>query len=155
VGTAQVRVVFLKNASDRDTTFSVAVDEEGAFEVTPKMGRLPALSQGVPVKIRFAPRHPMNYCRRVTVLIEDALPVFCDLLGTGFIRAKGEVKEQRPAPLRFAHIMAFRNRALAGLGALSPDELDELYEGQGQGQGQGHAAAAALFAQVRPYLGSI
>ena len=41
--------------------------------------------------------------------------------------------------------MAFRNRALAGLGALSPDELDELYEGQGQGP----AAAAALFAQVR------
>ena len=40
--------------------------------------------------------------------------------------------------------MAFRNRALAGLGALSPDELDELYEGQGQGP-----AAAALFAQVR------
>ena len=52
------------------------------------MGRVPALSPGVPIRIRFAPQHPMNYCRRVTVLVEDALPLFCDLLGTGYVRAK-------------------------------------------------------------------
>jgi hypothetical protein len=128
VGNAEVRVLFLKNGTDKETSFYVVVDEESVFEVEPKMGRIPALSQGVPIKLRFAPQRPINYCRRVTILIEDALPLFYDVMGTGYIRAKGEIKEQRPAPLRFAHIMAYRNRALNGVGHLSPDELDDLYE---------------------------
>ena len=36
-----------------------------------------------------------------------------DAMGTGYVVAKGEVQEQRPAPLRHAHVQAFRNRCLA------------------------------------------
>jgi hypothetical protein len=43
----------------------------------------------------------------------------------------GEVREQRPAPLRHAHIQAFRNRAAAGLGHLSPEELDRMLDEEG------------------------
>ena len=140
VGSAEVRVLFLKNTTDKETTFCIAVDEEGVFEVEPKMGRIPALTQGIPIKVRFAPQRPINYYRRVTIRLEDALPLCYDVLGTGFIRAKGEIKEQRPAPLRFAHIMAYRNRAMAGLGGMNPDELDALYES--------NQASQHLFAQV-------
>lgn len=35
-----------------------------------------------------------------------------DTMGTGYLSAKGEVQEQRPAPLRHAHVQAFRNRCV-------------------------------------------
>jgi hypothetical protein len=43
----------------------------------------------------------------------------------------GEVKEQRPAPIRHAHIQAFRNRVAAGMGHLNAEELDKLLDEQG------------------------
>ena len=53
--------------------------------------------------------------------------LFVDLLGTAYISAAGEVKEQRPAPLRHAHVQAARNRQAAGLGRASPDELEKMH----------------------------
>ena len=81
----------------------------------------------VPVKLLFQPDKPINYYRRLFLLVEHRMPLFVDLLGTAFVPARGEVKEQRPAPLRHAHLQASRNRVAAGLGQASPDELEELF----------------------------
>jgi Abnormal spindle-like microcephaly-assoc'd, ASPM-SPD-2-Hydin len=64
-------------------------------------------------------------------VLEQQLPVLLDCIGTGHIHAKGECKEQRPAPLRHAHIQAFRNRCDVGMSLLSSDELDKLLESGG------------------------
>ncbi|CAN0370946.1 unnamed protein product, partial [Phaeothamnion confervicola] len=49
-------------------------------------------------------------------------------MGTGYLPAHGDAKEQRPAPIRHAHVQAFRNRQGRGLGALSSEELEQLLE---------------------------
>jgi hypothetical protein len=127
LGAISTRVFFLKNESTRDALFCMAADARGVFRVEPRQGVVPA-GMETSVKMTFTPEHPINYYRRLFVLISEALPLFVDVYGNGFIRAKGEVKEQRPAPLRHAHIQAYRNRCVEGKGDLSPDELDDIYE---------------------------
>jgi hypothetical protein len=128
VGKVETRLLYLRNDSPRDVPFSVIGDENGIFKMTPKQGIVPALVKSFPVKVVFVPPKPINYYRRFFVLVGDAQPLFYDCLGTGFIRAKGEVKEQRPAPIRHAHVQAYRNRSVQGFGGLNPDELDALHE---------------------------
>jgi hypothetical protein len=60
-------------------------------------------------------------------------------------RAAGEIKEQRPAALRHAHVQAHRNRSIKNLGGLNPDELDILYNQNNYGEED-------YFAQVGIYL---
>jgi hypothetical protein len=90
--------------------FCVVANEECTFKLFPKQGIIPALASMYPVKITFSPDSPINFYRRMFILVSDALPLFMDCMGSGYIRAKGEIKEQRPWPLRHAHIQAYRNR---------------------------------------------
>ena len=131
VGKVETRILYLRNDSHRDAAFSIIADENGTFKMHPKQGIIPALFKSFAVTIVFSPPKPNNYYRRFFVLVGDALPLFYDCLGTGYIRAKGEVKEQRPAPIRHAHIQAYRNRLVQKVGHLSPDELDYLYDTNG------------------------
>ena len=131
VGVTESRTIFLKNHSHVPTNFSVVGDPLGIFIFEPSSGVIPALLE-VHFKITFTPSKPINYYRRVFVLIGDALPLLLDVMGTGYIRAKGEVKEQRPAPLRHAHVQAYRNRCAAGLGNMGPDEMDEMVKNEGR-----------------------
>jgi hypothetical protein len=140
IGKVATRIMYIRNDSQRAVPFCVVADENGAFQMSPKQGIIPPLTKQFAVILVFAPSKPMNYYRRFFVLVEDALPLFYDCLGTGFIRAKGEIKEQRPAPIRHAHVQAFRNRNGQGMGVLSPDELDSLYENP--------EAPSSFFAQI-------
>ena len=128
VGKVETRLLYLRNDSPRDTPFCVVADELGTFQMFPKQGIIPALYKQYPIKVIFAPPLPINYYRRFFILIGDSMPLFYDCLGTGYIRARGEIKEQRPAPLRHAHVQAYRNRSVQGMGVLSPDELDRIYD---------------------------
>jgi hypothetical protein len=128
VGKVETRLLYLRNDSNRDTPFCIVADEGGTFQMFPKMGIIPALYKQYPVKVIFTPPKPINYYRRFFVLVGDCMPLFYDCLGTGYIRARGEIREQRPAPLRHAHVQAYRNRSVQGMGGLSPDELDRLYD---------------------------
>jgi hypothetical protein len=130
VGTVVTRIFFLKNFSGMSTYFSVQGDEEGVFQIYPNKGHIPAAVE-VPVKLTFCPQLPINYYRRIFVLINDALPLLFDVMGTGYIRAHGEIKEQRPAPIRHAHVQAYRNRCTQGLDRLNPDEMDLMLSEQG------------------------
>jgi len=128
VGKVETRLLYLRNDSIRDTPFSVIADELGTFQMFPKQGIIPAGYKQYPIKVIFAPPKPINYYRRFFILVGDSMPLFYDCLGTGYIRAKGEIREQRPAPLRHAHVQAYRNRSVQGMGGLSPDELDRIYD---------------------------
>ena len=87
---------------------------------------------------------------------QNRLPLFVDLLGTAYVPARGEIKEQRPAPLRHAHVQAFRNRIHAGLGGASPDELERILQNATEGGTQSHLPKtsegdSALFAKIGPH----
>ena len=58
--------------------------------------------------------------RRIFCLLENQQPLVLDAMGTAYIVAKGEVQEQRPAPLRHAHVQAFRNRYRYNITDLEP-----------------------------------
>jgi hypothetical protein len=135
IGKKESRLLFLKNDSNKESSFSIVADYAGVFQIEPQQGIIPALTQYCPIKIVFCPQEPINYYRRMFVLISDGQPLFFDIMGTGFIRAKGETKEQRPAPLRHAHVQAYRNRLIDGIADLSPDQLDEINrEGLGKSE---------------------
>jgi hypothetical protein len=106
------------------------MQESGTFKLSKYSGEIPARLD-VSVRIDFTPGTPTNFYQRVFVLIEHAMPLFFDVMGTGYISPRGEVKEQRPAPLRHAHVQAFRNRVAAGYERLSPMELEDVLEREG------------------------
>jgi hypothetical protein len=128
LGEVSSRIIILKNDSVKPISFYIKSDLDGTFSISPRQGIIPALLQYYPVKLVFKPVKPINYYRRFFILVGDSLPTFIDALGSGYIRAKGEIKEQRPWPLRHAHIQAYMNRTVFGLGRVSPDELDGMYE---------------------------
>ncbi|KAG5175992.1 hypothetical protein JKP88DRAFT_259052 [Tribonema minus] len=128
VGGASTRVVTLSNAAAAPCRFSVAVPHRNSSVFKAQL------------TLCFSPPSPSNYYRRFFILLEGQLPLVLDCMGTGYIPARGEIREQRPAPLRHAHVQAFRNRAEAGLGRLSPEELDAMVDG---GMAPPLAAAAA------------
>ena len=125
-GKGETRILLLKNNSASDAHFSIMSGNDGAFKMSPRSGVIKAEAPPFAVVLSFNPNLPINYYKRVWVAVGDALPQFFDCMGSGYIRAKGDIKEQRPAPLRHAHIQAYRNRVVAGLGALNPDELDAM-----------------------------
>lgn len=55
----------------------------------------------------------LSLSRRVFCLLENQQPLVLDAMGTAYVVARGEVQEQRPAPLRHAHVQAFRNRYMS------------------------------------------
>ena len=85
---------------------TVAVSSSQVHGIIPRSGSLG--------QVYLSPDRPINYYKRLFVIIEHRLPLFVDLLGTAYISAAGEVKEQRPAPLRHAHVQTAHNRQAAG-----------------------------------------
>ena len=127
VGKAQSRAVFVENTSEAALAFQFVTDDGGSFTLSKYQGVLPAKLE-IPVKFTFSPDRPINYYRRLFLLVEGRTPLFVDLLGTAYVSPRGDVKEQRPAPLRHAHLQAARNRIAAGMGACSPDELEATHD---------------------------
>lgn len=120
VGEAVSRALFVKNYSDMPLRFQFVADGT-MFQFSATRGIVPP-HQESPVKLTFVPAKPLNFYHRCFLLVQHRMPLFVDLLGTGYDDT------QRPLPLRHAHIQAFRNRVARGLAALSPDELDDLAE---------------------------
>ena len=99
IGNTETRILMIKNSSEKDIHFSICAGMDGTFKMSPRQGVVKAQGPSFPVVMSFTPHHPINYYRRIWVTVSDRLPLFYDAMGSGYIRAKGEVKEQRPFPL--------------------------------------------------------
>jgi len=130
VGERASRALFLANDADISSSFQFIVEENGCFKFSTVQGKIPGALE-VNLRVDFTPTAPTNFYQRIFCLVENAAPIFVDVLGTGFVPPKGEIKEQRPAPMRHAHIQAYRNRCVAGYGRHSPKELESLLERKG------------------------
>jgi hypothetical protein len=74
----------LDNASDAAVPFELdAGAAGGVFECTPACGLVPPKAF-VQIAVCFRPTTPANFHRRLTILLEHAPPLACDLIGAGF-----------------------------------------------------------------------
>lgn len=124
------RSLYLKNECDEDVFYDIISETRGAFRIlSSKRNKIPASSSTV-IKLCFQPKHPSNYYRRVFILLSHGHPIFFDCYGTGYIRGnlKTKTEEQRPLPIKFEHVQAYRNRLVQGLGHLNHEELDEIFK---------------------------
>lgn len=103
-----------RQAATLNCSCSCRQGDTSAFGFSRTRGEIPPAGTEHPgeahITLNFCPSLPTNYYRRVFCLLENQLPMVMDLMGTGYLVAKGEVEEQRPAPLRHAHVQASRNR---------------------------------------------
>lgn len=79
------RFLQLDNASELPVPFEVDSGGEGAgaFHVTPRVGAVPPRGC-VQLAVAFRPAGAANFHRRLTVLLEHAAPLCCDLSGSAF-----------------------------------------------------------------------
>jgi hypothetical protein len=69
------------------------------------------------VIVTFRPRQPIQYYRRLALIVPDQAPVFLDLLGTC------HDQDLRPIILRAHHLARWRTRKERGLSYFAPETL--------------------------------
>ena len=118
------KFIVLTNSAPTAVRFQfLATNPGAAFVVTPCTGTVAAKgSQNI--RVRFVPTQPLNYLRRLFLLVNHTKQaLFIDALGTGY-NAK-----QRPAPFTAQQARVFFARLELGLGQSTPDDLNKLLEG--------------------------
>lgn len=117
VGKTVTRVLFLQNMSASPGSFHFQVEDKGVFAFDKIQGVVPPLLQSH-VIVSFTPKIASNFYRRVFCLVRGQMPLFLDMLGTGYDG------KRRPAPMLQRHVDAFRNRP-SETKLMGPPELDE------------------------------
>jgi cilia- and flagella-associated protein 65 len=134
IGQSATKTLYLRNDSDEDVTYDIQSESQGIFRImSAKRGKIGAMSSTT-IQLVFDPKHAMNYYRRIFVLLSSNHPFFYDCFGTAYIRGdlvKG-LEEHRPAPLKYEHIQAYRNRLVQGCGHINPDEIFEIFRSNRQ-----------------------
>ncbi|RNF19895.1 uncharacterized protein Tco025E_03962 [Trypanosoma conorhini] len=117
------RFFFIKNASEEAQQFSFLPPAPGAvFVVEPVSGELPAKG-AVRVKVEFHPTHPINYLRRLLILVRHSESLlYVDVFGTAYDAAI------RPLPMKARDVEAFFLRHEYGLAGAQPEELAAITE---------------------------
>ncbi|CAD2214456.1 hypothetical protein AGDE_00013 [Angomonas deanei] len=117
----RTRAIQLKNGSDVVAHYQVVCTSPGAsFSVSPCAGAIPAKGSVV-VKITFQPTLPMNYLRRLFLLVKDAEDaLFVDVFGTAYNQ------DSRPLSFGLPQVEAFFLRLARGLGQRTPEELEQM-----------------------------
>eukprot|EP00644_Phytophthora_capsici_P011475 jgi/Phyca11/118912/e_gw1.37.113.1 len=118
------RVITLRNESPVEVFFHIDAQAKGTFRFDRVTGKIPPFLD-MNVTISFAPPHPGNFYRRFFLLVQNQSTRYVDVLGTGYD------EKTRPSPFQQAHVDAYRLRAEAGLGRLSPDQLETYHEENG------------------------
>jgi hypothetical protein len=108
-------VVNLSNPNTVAVAYHVQAEKFGMFEFQNERGVLPPLSSTF-ITVAFCPELPLNYYRRVFVLVQNGAPLALDLVGTGFD------DKTRPFPFNPRHVT--QSRAMRRTAAAPP--LDPL-----------------------------
>ncbi|XP_013095381.2 cilia- and flagella-associated protein 65-like isoform X1 [Biomphalaria glabrata] len=121
-GQKVTRTLEIINNSDVEAFFQFDIDcEESVFQLSSTSGTLAAKSTAT-LLIHFIPKHPINYYRRVTLLVHNQSPLFLDLLGTC------HSENQQPAILRMRHILKYFTHVERGLSVIAPDQLNKFHK---------------------------
>ncbi|GMF09788.1 unnamed protein product [Phytophthora lilii] len=118
------RSITLRNESPMEIFFHFDAQPQGVFCFDRITGKIPPFLD-LNVTISFSPPHSGNFYRRFYLLVHNQSTRYVDVLGTGYD------EKTRPSPFQQAHIDAYRLRAAAGLGRLSPDQLETYHEENG------------------------
>ncbi|KAJ0403998.1 hypothetical protein P43SY_001392 [Pythium insidiosum] len=125
LGQSTTRVLTMRNESPVEVSYHVDCQARGGvFEFDKVNGRIAAAAE-VNVILSFAPTRVGNFYRRVFVLLQNQSPLAVDLLATGYD------EKTRPSPFQLAHVDAYRLRSRAGIGLLSPDQLETYWQDHG------------------------
>ena len=113
------KVLTLKNTCDSEIQYVFVGCEPGsAFLVKPASGTLGAHKLQT-ITVSFAPSAPINFLRRVHVLVKHSdQALLVDFLGSAY-NAKS-----RPAPFAMKQVRYWYARVAGGLGRVTPDELE-------------------------------
>ena len=121
VGESCGRAVVISNTSGEPAHWSFVCEDKGVFHFDRVSGIVAPHLTAV-VNLHFSPAATGNFYRRVTLLVQHQMPLFLDLLATGYS------EHLRPEPLLQVHVDAYRNRVREGMQLASMAELDEMVE---------------------------
>ncbi|RNF06455.1 hypothetical protein TraAM80_03909 [Trypanosoma rangeli] len=122
-GGAHQRSFLIKNASEVAQEFCFMPSAPGVvFAVEPVSGQLPAKGS-VRVKVVFNPTHPINYLRRLLILVQHSESLlYVDVFGSAY---DGSI---RPMPMKPRDVEAFFLRHEYGLAGAQPKDIAAITE---------------------------
>jgi hypothetical protein len=141
------KFIVLKNKSNTEVTYHFVGCEPGnAFAVSPFAGTL-APNKMQNICVSFRPNAPLNYLRRLYVLVKHSdRALHLDLLGTAFNH------KLRPAPFSLKQVRYYHLRLQYGLGRITPDDIEKLLKAHDEGiepaDDEEAAARGALLAAI-------
>ncbi|KAJ3182506.1 hypothetical protein HDU85_002604 [Gaertneriomyces sp. JEL0708] len=118
-GTTVTRALYIQNHSAISAYYQFLTDANSIFKFDKPYGAINPNSS-VALTVKFTPKEPINYWRRMYCLVEHQDGLTLDLLGTCYD------DRRRPASLIYKHIENWYARKEAGLWRYSPEQLEEM-----------------------------
>ncbi|CAK8673924.1 unnamed protein product [Clavelina lepadiformis] len=112
----------LQNDSGSPAYYQIHLDEEFAvFSINANSGLLQPNETKTAI-LTFSPPYPINYYKKVTILVHDQEPLFLHLMGSC------HSAECKPPPLKSEHLERYNVHASRGLSFYSPDILNNQFK---------------------------
>ncbi|KAJ3320632.1 hypothetical protein HDV06_005150 [Boothiomyces sp. JEL0866] len=99
------------------------IEKSSTFKIDKQSGVIGPNSV-IPLQVKFCPKEPINYYRRVYCLIENQDAIYLDLIGTCYN------DKRRPATFKPYHIENYKLRIQNGLWEYGPEQLEEMIKSE-------------------------
>ncbi|PRP79387.1 hypothetical protein PROFUN_12985 [Planoprotostelium fungivorum] len=121
VGTITSRILTVQNHSKEPAQIQFGMETRGIFGVDLKHSQTTINSKAsAEIKFSFSPTEPMNYYKRIFIIVQHEDVQYLDLIGTGY------TPKARPPDMSQKHIDVARSRVTAGLNFLPPEALESV-----------------------------
>lgn len=120
-GVTVTRTLSIENHSGEPVSVQFCTEPKGIFSLEQKhWAALTITKTSAEVRLHFSPCEPLNYYKRIFILVNNAHITWLDVMGTCY-------KEQRRPPDFFPrHVWLHHLRQQKGLGFLPPEQLEDL-----------------------------
>ncbi|KAI9141425.1 hypothetical protein BKA69DRAFT_1166792 [Paraphysoderma sedebokerense] len=118
-GNSISRAIHLTNNTNIAAYYQFQTEPNAIFRID-KVGGTIGPNTSIPLTIKFSPREPINYYRRVFCLIENQDALFVDLIGTCYDSTR------RPATFYPRHLQQYAKRVKDGLYLFAPEQLEDM-----------------------------
>ncbi|KAI9203276.1 uncharacterized protein BJ171DRAFT_600142 [Polychytrium aggregatum] len=118
-GTNNLRAMYIQNHTNIPAYYQFLTEQNSIFRIDKISGTINP-NTSVALTVRFTPKEPINYYRRVYCLVEHQDGLFVDIIGTCFN------SKRRPATFDPKHLENYRERIKNGLWSFGPEQLEEM-----------------------------
>ncbi|KAJ3093236.1 hypothetical protein HK100_006746, partial [Physocladia obscura] len=118
-GSSSTRPIYIQNSASISAFYQFLAEPNSTFRIDKPSGIINPNSS-IALTVKFTPKEPINYHRRVYCLVEHQDGIYIDFIATCYTEKK------RPATFLPKMLFCYKERVKNGLWSYGPEQLEEL-----------------------------